>query len=522
VLASRLSEDPGTRVCLVEAGPPDRSPLIHVPLGVMALIDHRVLNWRYRTTPQAGLGGRPLPVPRGRTLGGSSSINGMVYTRGHRRDYDDWAAAGNAGWSYAEVLPYFRRSENNEDWPDSPYHGRGGPLNVVSVGLKSALDGALLEAAEQLQFRRNPDFCGAEQEGFGMRQVTQRNGRRASTAAAFLKPARRRSNLTVVTGALAARVVLAGRRAVGVELAEGGRTTRIEARREVIVAAGTVGSPALLMRSGIGEPEHLSAHGIAAAHALPAVGRNLQDHLSTAVQYRTASTDAFGLSPRTVPWLAWSALEYLLFRRGLFASNILQGGGFVRTRPGLDRPDVYYVFMPAHRSASGPPGMGHGYGLITVLSRPRSRGTVRLGAADPATAPLIDPNFLSEPEDLDTLLRGVKLARRILAAPAFARYAGTEIAPGPGAEADADLADFIRRSAVTVFHPVGTCRMGTDAEAVVDPQLRVRGIEGLRVVDASIMPTIIGGNTNAPVIMIAEKAADMIRGKAPPPLATGV
>lgn len=512
VLANRLSADPATRVCLIEAGPRDRNPLIHVPLGVMRLIAHPTLNWRYVTVPQPGSAGRSIAVPRGRVLGGSSSINGMVYHRGHPRDYDRWAEAGNAGWSWTEVLPYFRRAENNEVWGATKYHGSGGPVNVTSLDTVNPLDTVFVDAASSLQFPITPDFCGPQPEGFGTRQVTMRGGRRESAATAYLRPARRRPNLSIITDGLVSRVLLDGRRAAGVEIMAGRRARRLRSRREVVLCAGTIASPMILMRSGLGDPAQLQRHGIPVTHALPGVGRDYQDHISALVQFRAIGTAAYGLSPRTLPWFGWNVLRYALFRRGLLASNVLHAGGFVRTRPDLDRPDIQFVFMPAHRGADGRIGQGHGFGAIAVLLHPESRGSVELSGPEADAPPLIDPRFFSAPGDLECLLRGLKLARRILEAPAFTSHRGPELQPGPGVQSDEGLRDYIRRTAATTFHPVGTCRMGTDAGAVVDSNLRVSGMSGLRVVDASVMPEQIGGNTNAPVTMIAERAADLILG----------
>ena len=522
VLAGRLSEDPRVRVCLVEAGPPDRHPLIHIPLGVTWLIKHPRLNWCYWSAPQQHVDDRKIFLPRGRVLGGSSSINGTIYIRGHRSDYDDWAAWGNPGWSYAEVLPYFRKSENNEQFTASPYHGVGGPMNVADCESYNPLTDIMLEAADSLQFPRTEDFNGREQEGFGRRQVTVRSGRRESSATAFLRNAKARRNLTIICDALASRVTFDGRRAAGVEIIETGKPRHITARREVILAAGVFASPAILMRSGIGDGAELQRHGIAAMHHAPQVGRNLQDHISSPVQYSTPTTIPYGISWRTLPWLAGSVVNYALFRRGIFANTALHAGGFVRSRLGLDRPDIQFILMPAERTPDGRMGIGHGYGLITILLRPKSSGTVRLAGPDPDASPVIDPAFYSEPDDIDDMLRGLRLARRILEAPAWDRVRGAEIRPGPKVQSDADLKAYIRASSQTCFHPVGTCAMGKDERDVVDAQLRVRGVEGLRVVDASIIPRMIGGNTNAPVIMIAEKAADMIRGRSPLPAAQGV
>jgi choline dehydrogenase-like flavoprotein len=470
-----------------------------------------LLNWRFETAPQQDAGNRSIYVPRGRALGGSSSINGMVYIRGHPLDFDDWAAAGNPGWSYREVLPYFRKSENNEQFGGDPYHGKGGLLNVTNVSTRNRLDDIFLEAADSMQFRRCPDFNGADQEGFGLRQVTVRDGRRASTARAFLRPVRHRRNLLVLTDASVSRVMIAEGRATGVVARVDGKERQIGARREVILAAGTVASPMILLRSGIGDGAQLQALGIEPIRHRPEVGRNWQDHIAAAVQFTSPVALSYGLSARGLPRLLCSLGQYALVRRGLLASNVMQSGGFVRTDPALDRPDMQYVFLPAFRDKAGRIGRGHGYGLIAILLRPKSRGTIRLASADPDVGPVIDPQFFSDADDLEVLLRGVKLARRILAAPAFDRVRGTETAPGAEIQGDDGLRQFIRNTAATTFHAVGTCRMGADTDSVVDPSLRVRQIERLRVVDASVMPTLIGGNTNAPTIMIAEKAADLIR-----------
>jgi choline dehydrogenase-like flavoprotein len=522
VLAARLSEDPAVRVCLIEAGPPDRHPLIHIPLGVTWLINHPRLNWRYWSAPQQQLAGRSIFLPRGRVLGGSSSINGSIYIRGHKSDYDDWAAWGNPGWSYPEVLPYFRKSENNEQFRASPYHGVGGPMNVTDCESYNPLVDTMLEAADSLQLPRTDDFNGREQEGFGRRQVTIRDGRRESAATAFLRDARSRKNLTILCDALVSHIDFEGRRAAAVQIVQADRRRRLTARREIILSAGVFASPAILMRSGIGDGAELQEHGIDVVHHAPQVGHNLQDHISSPVQYSSPTTIPYGISLRTLPWLARSVIDYALFRRGVFANTILHAGGFVRSRPGLDRPDIQFILMPAERAPSGRMGIGHGYGLITILLRPRSSGVVKLAGPDPALAPVIDPAFYSEPADLDDMLRGLRLARRVLEAPAWGPVRGAELRPGSAVQSDDALKDYIRASSVTCFHPVGTCRMGKNADDVVDAQLRVRGVDGLRVVDASVIPRMIGGNTNAPVIMIAEKAADMIRGHAPMPAAQDI
>ena len=509
VIANRLSEDPSVSVCLLEAGPPDRSPFIHVPMGVMRLPRHRKVNWRFSTRPQETMNGREIFVPRGRTLGGTSSINAMVYIRGNPLDYDEWAELGNPGWSWADVKPYFLKAENNEQYGDSEHHGTGGPLNVTFCNIASPLEKDFVAAAESLQHRHNPDFNGDTQEGVGQHQVTQKNGRRWSTAMAYVRPAMQRANFTVMTGAAVSRIRLENGRATGVDLGDG---RAAEARREVILSAGAIASPKILMLSGIGDREELAGHGIETVHRLPGVGKNLQDHIAILAMMRTESRVPWGFSWPSMPSLALDAFKYVFARRGIYSSNLIESGGFIRTEPGLDRPDIQLVFVPGHRAP--PPKMieyGHGYSAFAVLLRPKSRGTVSLASADPDAPPVIDPRFFSDEEDLRVLRTGFKEARRIVHADAFAKYRPREVEPGEGVRSDADLAAYIRRFGTTIFHPVGTCRMGTDDMAVVDAELRVRGIEGLRVADCSIMPTIVGGNTNAPAIMIGEKAADMIR-----------
>ena len=511
VLANRLSADPGTTVALVEAGGPDTPWAIHVPAAVAAAIGNPELGWGYVSAPQSHLNGRSIPLPRGRVLGGCSSINGMVYFRGHPRDFDDWAAAGAAGWSYADVLPYFKRSENNEAWPHSPYHGNGGPMNVIDIARPNPLITRFVAATTALGYARNPDFNAADPEGFGPRQATIRGGRRESMVTAFLRPVARRGNLAVLTGLLVTRIELEGRRATGVRVEQGGVARRITARREVIVCAGAYASPQLLQLSGIGDAAMLKSVGIDVLHHLPGVGRDLQDHPAAAIQMRTTDSTSYGLSLRALPRGIWNVLEYGLFRSGPLGSNVFEATGFVRTRPELERPDLQIVFMPAHRNANGKPiPEGHGYGIIAIAVRPKSRGRVRLASADPRAKPVIDAQYLAAPEDLETLRFGLDLGRRILAQPSFASLDATEILPGPQVQGAAALEQYIRNTAVSVHHPTSTCRMGADPLAVVDPALRVHGIDGLRVVDASVMPVGVAGNCNAAIVMIAEKAADLM------------
>jgi choline dehydrogenase-like flavoprotein len=515
VLAARLSEDSRHRVCLIEAGGTGRRLAVDVPAAIVMAQRAPELNWGFASAPQGELNGRRIPVPRGRGLGGSALINGMVYFRGHPRDYDDWSHGGATGWSYREVLPYFRKSENNENFPASIFHGRGGPMNVRSVTHPNALDFAFFEALSSLGYPTRKDLTGADSEGAALRQLSIRNGVRETTARAFLQPALTRSNLTVLTGTHATRIILDGRRATAVEArsAQGGVVAR--AQREVVLAAGSIQSPQLLMLSGIGDGEHLASLGIQVRHHLPGVGRNLHDHLASPVHMNMDHAASYGISLRAMPRNLLNIAEYALARRGPLANNIFEAAAFVKTLPGLDRPDVQLVFQPAKRPApSFPFPVGHGCAISPVGLYPRSRGRLTLASPDPCAAPRIDPNLLTAREDLAPLIRGIRLARQVFAAPAFARYRGIESVPGPGAASDADLEGYIRAQAYTVHHPVSTCRMGQDASAVVDPQLRVMGTEGLRVADASVFPSIIGGNTNAAVVMVAEKAADMILGRA--------
>ncbi len=517
VLASRLSEDPGTRVCLIEAGPSDRSWLIRTPAAVVALMNHKRFGWGYSTTEQRYLDGRRVNLPRGRVLGGCGSTNGMVYFRGHPADFDGWAAAGNAGWSYREVLPYFVRSECNETWARSPFHGADGPMHVSDVKRLNPLVPRFIEAAISLGYGTCEDFNGPDPEGFGARQATIRKGRRESTATAYLHPAERRANLKVLTGVLVDKILLQWGRAVAVQVDHGGRVAQIAARREIIVCGGTFGTPAILLRSGIGDDLALRRLGIAVHQVLPGVGRNLQEHLVAPVQITTSSTESYGLSARAAPRAAWSLVQYALRKQGPLASNVFEATGFLRTSPHVDRPDIQLIFMPVRRNPSGfPIPIGHGYGVLAVLLRPRSRGTVTIDSRDPGAPPIIDPNFLGEPADLEVLLEGLKIARRLVHSPAFEGLGAVEVVPGSSARDDAALVKHIRATAATVHHPAGTCRMGVDEECVVDPQLRVRGVAGLRVSDASVFPSLISGNINAAVVMIAERAADLILGRRPP------
>jgi choline dehydrogenase-like flavoprotein len=516
-LAARLSENNALRVCLIEAGGVDRHPFIHVPAAVGAAIGTPSLNWRFLTVPQPNLHGRRIPIPRGHVVGGSGAINGMVYFRGQPRDFDDWARSGLRGWSYREVLPYFIRSESNPEYRESPYHGTDGPMRVTHVRRPNPMNAAFLAAMHGLGFRRCHDFNDGAPEGYGPRQGTIRDGRRESTATAYLAPALRRGNLRLLTHSLVRRVVLDGRRATGVEIETGGAKRYVSARGEVIVCGGSILSPKILLLSGIGDGEALRALGLATTHHLPAVGANLHDHLAAAVLMEMRNASSYGISLRAAPRGAWNLLEYALMRRGPLASNVFESTAFLRLTPDADRPNVQIVFQPARRNRSTFPfPLGHGFAISAVALYPKSRGRISLASPDPRVPPDIDPNLLGVTDDIVPLLRGLELGRRIATAPSFAPYHAVEAGPGPAVQGEAALADYIRRTASTVHHPVSSCRMGSDADSVVDGELRVRGIERLRVADASVFPSIIGGNTNATVVMIAEKAADMILGRSAP------
>lgn len=512
VLANRLSEDANIRVCLVEAGRKDRSPLIRIPLGVMVLAKDRRHNWLLKTTPQAGLGGRVVSVPRGKVLGGSSAINGMIYIRGHRADYDGWAELGCTGWDYDAVLPYFRKSESNVNADlDDAFHGRDGLLCVSNQRNANPVDHDFIEAAGALQFRACADLNAPEPEGIGLYQVTQKDGKRHSTAAAFLTPFRARANLHIETHAEVLRVETVDGRATAVLCQRpDGTPMRIEARGEVILSAGAIGSADILLRSGIGPAAEVSAWGGNVVQDLPGVGKNLQDHVDVMVINKSNSITPYGISVRALPRLAKDGLSWVFGQRGMLASNMVEAGGFVRSSPTEPRPDLQFHIIPGLKSHRGRlVEYGHGLSLHTCVLRPESRGSISRSSA--AGAPDIDLGLLSNDVDLERLLKGVKLARRILQQSPMAKHGLTEVMPGHDTQSDDGLRAYIRDQARTVYHPVGTCAMGTGAEAVVSPSLKVHGVAGLRVVDASIMPRIVSGNTNAPAIMIAEKAADMIR-----------
>jgi choline dehydrogenase len=515
VLAARLSEERHTRVCLIEAGGPARHPFIHVPALVGAAIAHRGLTWGLHTEPQTALNDRRLPLPRGRVIGGSGSINGMAYHRGHPKDYDDWAAAGNPGWSWQELLPYFRLSENNADRRDTYVHGVDGPIHVTFVPKPNRLNQAFLDAFAAVGAHRHcDDFTGLDPEGYGLRQGTIDRGVRDSSARAMLMPALSRPNLTVLARSAVTGIRIEAGRAAGVDVSAAEGRRRVLASREVLLCAGAVHSPQLLMLSGIGPARHIESLGIRVEADLSGVGANYHDHPAVPIALEMRDTTSYGLSWRTLPRALWNLAEYAAARRGPLASNVFESTAFIRSVAVADRPDIQIAFQPARRNPHPfPLPLGHGFAFSVVNLYPRSRGAVRLASSDPRVAPRVNPNILADPEDGVPLLRGLRLVRELCGMPAFAPYEATEVRPGRSARSDAELKDYLREATATVHHPVGSCRMGTDAMAVVDPSLRVRGIDALRVVDASVFPSIVGGNTNAPIVMVAEKAVDLITGR---------
>jgi len=508
VLANRLTADGRHTVLLLEAGGEDRNIWLHIPLGYGKHFTNRQVNWLYETEPEPACHGRKIIAPRGKVMGGSSSINGLMYVRGQAADYDRWRQLGNAGWSHADVLPYFRKAEDQQRGADE-WHGEGGPLAVSDLGDLPICD-AFIAAAEQCGYPRNPDFNGASQEGFGYYQFTTRNGRRCSTAVGYLKPARRRANLKVVSNALATRVLFEGRRATGVEYLQGEEKHTARAG-EVILAGGAFNSPQLMQLSGLGPAALLRQHGIEVIADMGGVGADLQDHFHARTVFRckqpVSANDLFINKLRAFA----AGLSYMLRGQGLLAMGAGYVGGFLRTNEAVETPDVQTHIMLFSADAIG--GPLHSFSGVTcpvIVLRPESRGTVRIKSADPRQPPAIQPRYLSAQKDRDTTVAGIRELRRIMAAPALEPFIEAEHEPGPACARDADLLDYVRRRGSTVYHPTSTCRMGNDPTAVVDARLRVHGFEGLRIVDASIMPALVSGNTNAPTIMIAEKGADMI------------
>lgn len=521
VLASRLCEESTNSVCLIEAGGSEKHPFISIPAGVGAAIMSPKFGWGILTTPQEHLGGRRVPLPRGKVIGGSGSINGMAYYRGPAADYDDWAAMGNPGWSFADLLPYFLRSEHNPEYAHSPYHATGGPMGVSFPRSRNRLCEAFNASMAALGFSEIEDFNVPEPNGYGYRQGTIFNGRRVSTASAYLRPAMHRANLEVRTQTQARRILFEGRRAIGVEIQTPAGIRSLRARREVVLSGGTFHSPQLLMLSGVGDETELGAAGVSPVHHLPAVGRGLKDHPSTFVALDMNDSTSYGVSLKALPKNVAQLFEYLLLRSGPLSSNLFETNAYIRTRPDADRPNLQLVFQPARRNLRPfPIPLKHGFAIATVCLYPKSEGTVKLAGPDPLALPLVDPALGSHPDDIASLLEGLKLIRKVVAHDSFSPYRARERTPGAAAVSDEALVEHIRQTLVTVHHPGSTCRMGPPADdTVVDSELRVHGLEGLRVADASIYPRLVGANTNASVVAIAEKASDMILGRpAPAPI----
>ncbi|HVY00682.1 MAG TPA: choline dehydrogenase [Pseudorhodoplanes sp.] len=510
VLANRLTASGQYRVLLIEAGGRDSNPWIHIPLGYGKLFTDPRVNWMYESEPEPELNNRRIIQPRGKVLGGSSSINGLLYLRGQREDFDHWRQLGNAGWSFEDVLPYFRRAEDQERGEDE-LHGVGGPLAVTDVRDPHPLCEAFIEAAQQAGYPRNDDFNGAAQEGAGYFQLTARNGRRCSTAVGYLRPARGRDNLAIVSEALVTRILFEGRRAVGVEYLQDGRRLTAHARGEVILSGGAFNSPQLLQLSGVGPADLLRAHGIDVIADMPGVGGDLQDHFQGRIQYRC--TSAITMNDTVNSWTRSIAagLRYIFARKGILAIGAGYAGAFLRTDPALASPDVqiHLIIFSADKLGGGLHPFP-GFTMSVCQLRPESRGTVRIKSNDPRMPPAIRPNYLSAKLDRDTMVAGMKVLRRIMAQPAMRPYVAEERNPGPGRSSDEEILAYLRETGTTIFHPTSTCRMGKDANAVVDERLRVRNFQSLRVADGAIMPTVVSGNTNAAIVMIGEKAADMI------------
>jgi choline dehydrogenase len=510
VLANRLSAEPSNRVLLLEAGGKDTNPWIHIPAGFFRNIFHPKITWQFETEPVPGLDGRRVPWPRGKVLGGSSSINGLIYIRGQKEDFDLWRQLGCTGWSYDDVLPYFRKAEDQERGDDA-YHGKGGPLAVSDLRSRHELNDAFIEGAKELGYPFNPDFNGAEQEGVGPLQLTVRGMRRCSAAYGYLRPAMRRPNLKVEIKALAHRVLFEGRRAIGVEFSQDGTKRSAWARREVVLAGGSINSPQLLQLSGIGPGELLQSLGIEVVHDLPGVGENLQDHIGGRVMYRAARANTYNEISRKRLLMAQAGVQYLVARGGPLMTGAGPIGLFVRTRPELESPDVQYQFLAGSLDKAGEPMHTFpGCMGVTIPCRPESRGWLRITSRDPAVQPALQPNYLATQGDRDTMIAGMRILRRVFQSAAMRAFVTDEYLPGKDVQTDEQWLAHVRKTGGTTYHQTSTCTMGTHPLAVTDPELRVHGIEQLRVADASVMPTVISGNTNAATIMIGEKAADMM------------
>ncbi|WP_417582652.1 GMC family oxidoreductase [Nitrincola sp.] len=511
VLASRLSEMTDAKVLLLEAGPRDRNPYIHIPVGFFKMTGGP-LTWGLTTAPQRHVNNREIPFAQARVIGGGGSINAEVFTRGAREDYDRWAEAeGCSGWTYDEVMPYFKKSEDNDTLADG-YHGVGGPLGVSNPISPNRMSKVFVQACQQAGLPYNPDFNGKKQDGCGLYQTTTRGAKRCSAAVGYLNDARQRRNLDIWDGCVSTRILIENGRAVGVEFQRKGKVEQVRASQEVIVASGAIGSPKLLMLSGVGPADHLRSLGIDVHADLAGVGQNLQDHFGTDVIYELNGQYSFDKYAKP-HWMLWAGLEYLLFKKGPVASNIVEGGAFWYADKSSDTVDTQFHFLSGAGVEEGIPDVQSGAGVTmnSYFLRPRSRGAVSLNSADPSDSPIVDPNYLADPYDLRMSVEGVKQMREIMAQSAFSKYIRGEHMPGGHVRTDKDYENYIRQYGRTCYHPVGTCKMGLDDMSVVDPELRVRGVEGLRVVDSSVMPSLVSSNTNAPTIMIAEKASDLIR-----------
>ncbi|MBN27377.1 MAG: GMC family oxidoreductase [Alteromonadaceae bacterium] len=511
-LAARLTEYKHCRVCLIEAGGKDSNPLIHIPFGLALLSRVKAINWNYNTLAQPHLNNRELYWPRGKTLGGSSSVNAMCYIRGVPEDYNDWAQQGAEGWDWDSVLPYFKKSEGYQRKADD-YHGVNGPLCVDDLRFVNPMSQTFVDAARDVNLPISADFNGAQHEGLGIYQVTHKGGQRCSTAKSFLALAQDRPNFTLVTHALVEKVLIENNRTQGVAIQVNGQSQIIHAEKEVILSAGAINSPQLLMLSGVGPQQHLAEHGIEMKQNVAGVGQNLQDHLDAIVQYRCKTKESYAVALAKLPRYVQAALRYWRKRNDILSSNIAEAGGFVRSDFAADVPDIQFHFLPAILQDHGrQTALGYGFGLHICNLYPKSRGTITLASADPAQPAIIDPQYLSHPDDQKVMIDGIRKGRAILQSQGFAQYQGAEVLPGKDINSDEALLAFIKQHAETIYHPVGTCKMGADNDdmAVVDEKLNVRSVMGLRVADASVFPRLVGGNTNAPTIMVAERAADFI------------